>query len=169
VREIRTHGSLSGEWKRRHGRILWHWQPKGPVTCMADLNTPRHSSTLLVSSATAGSIATGALDNDDQVFEVMASNGLAENSDGFVEGSPIVFDDRGSDEDAAVEVGRHPLGASLGAVNGDDTEVLRTNFLNPWREDTGWFAKLAEFAGTTGGAAAFACTHGWIIQDGVDD
>jgi hypothetical protein len=100
-------------------------------------------------------IATGALDDDDQIFELMAINSLAKNSYGFVEGGPVVFDDRGSDEDAAVEVGRHPLGASLGAVNGDDTEVLRTNFLNPWREDTGWSAELAEFAGSTGGAAAF--------------
>ena len=31
-----------------HGRILWHRQPKGPATRMADLNPPRHSSTLLV-------------------------------------------------------------------------------------------------------------------------
>jgi len=114
-------------------------------------------------------IATGALDDDDQIFQVVASNGLAENSYGFVESGPIVFDDRGSDEGAAVEVGHHPLRASLGAVNGDDTEVLGTDLLNPWRKDTGWFAELAEFARMTGGAAAFACTHGWILRDGVDD
>ncbi len=114
-------------------------------------------------------IATGALDDDDQIFQAIASDGLAENSDGFVESGPIVFDDRGRDEGAAVEVGHHPLRAGLGAVNGDDAEVLGTDFLNPWRKDAGWIAELAEFTRTTGGAAIFAWTHGWILRDGVDD
>jgi hypothetical protein len=48
MREIRPSGSQSGEWKQRHGRILWHWQPKGPATRMADLNPLRHSSTPLI-------------------------------------------------------------------------------------------------------------------------
>ena len=47
------------------------------------------------------------------------------------EARPGVLDDGRGDEDAAVEVGEHPLGAGLGAVDGDDAEVLRPDGLDP--------------------------------------
>ena len=47
-----------------------------------------------------------------------------------LEARPGVLDDGGGYEDAAVEVGEHPLGAGLGAVDGDDAEVLRPDGLD---------------------------------------
>ena len=54
-----------------------------------------------------------------------------------------MFDKGGADEDAAVEVGEHPLGAGLGAVDGDDPEVLRTDGLDTWGDAPCGFPRWA--------------------------
>jgi hypothetical protein len=75
-------------------------------------------------------LAASAFDGDDQVAEVVRLEGLAELSDGGGEGGAVVLDDGRRDEDLAVEVGKHPLGAGLGTVDGDDAEVLGPDLLN---------------------------------------
>ena len=42
-----------------------------------------------------------------------------------------VFDLSGCNEEAAVEVGEHPLGPGLGTIDADDAEVLRSDGLDP--------------------------------------
>ena len=45
--------------------------------------------------------------------------------------------DRGRlDENAAVEVGQHDFGASLGAIDAEKAEVLRADGLNSWMNDS---------------------------------
>ena len=45
-----------------------------------------------------------------------------------------MVDGGGRDEDVAVEVGEHQLGARLGTVDADDAEVLGTDVLDAWVE-----------------------------------
>ena len=46
-------------------------------------------------------------------------------------------DGGGRDEDVAVEVGEHPLGAGLGTVEADDAEVLGSDLLDARVKDAG--------------------------------
>jgi hypothetical protein len=48
---------------------------------------------------------------------------------------PFGAEKGGRQEDLAVEVDEHPLGASLGAVDGDDAEVLGADVLNARVDD----------------------------------
>ena len=62
-------------------------------------------------------IAAGAFDGDEAIVELVRGKGLADLGDGGVEVGSVVGDGGGRDEDVAVEVGEHPLGAGLGAVD----------------------------------------------------
>ena len=77
------------------------------------------------------------LDGDDHVAQAVTSDRLADLGDHGVEAMPVVFDHGGWDEDAAVEVGEHPLGASLGTIDGHDAEVLGSDLLDPRMERPG--------------------------------
>ena len=68
---------------------------------------------------------------------VTAAIGLADLGDHRVEARLVVFDHGGGDEDAAVEVGEHPLGAGLGTIDGHDAEVLGADLLDPGMERSG--------------------------------
>src|SRR5262245_47817750 len=75
-------------------------------------------------------VATGAFDGDQEVFQVVVVDRLAESIDGGVEGRPVVCEGRRSHEHVAIEIGEHPLGPGLGAIDRDDAEVLGPNFLD---------------------------------------
>jgi hypothetical protein len=72
------------------------------------------------------------LDGDDDVGQGVLVDRPADRGDHGIEALAVVLDDGGRDEDAAVEVGEHPLGAGLGAIDSDDAEVL-----GPDRPDAG--------------------------------
>ena len=76
-------------------------------------------------------VSPGPLDGDDEVGDAGPGDGLADRPGHGLEARPGVLDDGGGYDDAAVEVGEHPLGAGLGAVDGDDAEVLRPDGLDP--------------------------------------
>src|SRR5262249_4076426 len=73
-------------------------------------------------------------DGDDQALQAMTPHGIAEGLQRPLEADLGVLDHGRRHEDPAVEVGQHPFGAGLGAINADDAEVLRPHGLNPGME-----------------------------------
>jgi hypothetical protein len=72
----------------------------------------------------------------------------------------------GWDEDAAVEIGEHPFGPSLGTIDTDDTEVLRSD-----RSDTGTDHATSLVDGLRSGRGAFlglgSASHGKDLPERV--
>ena len=81
-------------------------------------------------------VASGALDDDDQVLDVVPGHGVADGRHGGLEARPVVLDGGRLDEDSAVEVGEHDFGAGLGAIDADEGEVLRPDSLDARVNDT---------------------------------
>src|SRR6266850_5177799 len=75
-------------------------------------------------------VTAGPLDGDHEVAQVVVAAGPAELIDGGVEGGAVVREQRGGHQDVAVEIGEHPLGAGLGAIDRDDAEVFGTDLLD---------------------------------------
>ena len=73
-------------------------------------------------------VAAGPFDDHDQVADLGRSR--AERTLDRRANPAGLLDHGGSDEDAAVEVGEHPFGTGLGAIDGDDTEVLGSDPLD---------------------------------------
>src|SRR5262249_8115316 len=72
--------------------------------------------------------------------------------------------DRGQrNQDAAIEVGEHPVGAGLGRVDGDDAEVLGADRLDARGQEA---AGLAEVLAPLGAAGPASCAraHGWYLR-----
>lgn len=78
-----------------------------------------------------------ALDGHEHISKAVTLDRAADLGDHRVEALLVVFDHGGWDEDAAVEIGEHPLGTSLGTIHGHDTEVLGADLLNPRVERAG--------------------------------
>jgi hypothetical protein len=76
-------------------------------------------------------VATGALDSDHHVSELVGGDRLAERSPGIVERRAMVLNHSRRAADTAVEVSEHPLGADLGTVHGDDPKMFSTDSLDP--------------------------------------
>jgi hypothetical protein len=81
-------------------------------------------------------IRPGAFDDDDQVFEGVASRCIANALYGCVEAESVMRDCARLDENAAVEVSEHDLGARLGTIHAKDAKVLGTDGLDSWVNDT---------------------------------
>jgi hypothetical protein len=69
-------------------------------------------------------VMAGPLDGDDEVVEPMVVDGVTELRDGALEPVAVVGNLDGCDQDLAEEIGEHPLGPGLGAIDVDDAEVL---------------------------------------------
>jgi hypothetical protein len=79
-------------------------------------------------------VGAGAFDGHDQVPDVMLLHGLANAVEGRAQVALGVGHGRGGQQHPAKEVGEQVTGAGLGAVDGDDAEVLRTDGLDPLAE-----------------------------------
>ena len=69
-----------------------------------------------------------------------------------------MLDDGEGDEDAAVEVGEHPVGAGLGRVDGDDAEVLGSDGLDARGEEAVGFAEVLAPVGAAASGRVLGCT-----------
>ena len=69
-------------------------------------------------------ITPGLLQDHDVILDLVGSRDLADLGEGMIERVAAMVQDRGSDQNLAIEVGQHPLGAGLGTIDGDDAEVL---------------------------------------------
>ena len=77
------------------------------------------------------------LDGHEHISQAVGFHHAADLGDRRVKALLVVFDHAGWDEDAAVEIGEHPLGTSLGTIHGHDTEVLGADLLDPRVERSG--------------------------------
>src|SRR6516162_7506098 len=75
-------------------------------------------------------IAPGAFDRDQQIVQLVIANGLTELIDRGLERRSIVSKKGRTHDDVAVEIGKHPFGARLGAINRDDAKMFGTNLLD---------------------------------------
>lgn len=95
-------------------------------------------------------VTAGAFDRDQQIFQLMVADSLAELVERGFERRPVVGEESRPHQDVAIEIGEHPFGASLGAIDRDDAKVLGTNFLNARMKST---AGLLHDIDTTGTGA----------------
>jgi hypothetical protein len=81
-------------------------------------------------------VASGPLDHDDHVLDLVPSLRVAHLFYRRFEARPVVLDYGWLQEHAAIEVGQHHLGAILGAIDTKDREMLRADRLHPGMNDT---------------------------------
>src|SRR5262249_32161530 len=104
-------------------------------------------------------VAAGTFDGDDQVAELVLRGGAAEEVEGGVEIGSADGEGGGWDQDVAVEVGGEPLAAGLGAIDGDDAEVVGADGLDAWMEGAGGLVDGGVGAVPAAPAGA-GCGHG---------
>ncbi len=99
------------------------------------------------------------------IAEVVGGEGLTELRHGTCEGIAAVFDEGRADEHTTVEVGEHPLGAGLGAVDGDDPEVFRPDSLDTRGDHAVRFSEMDVFGATGPTDGGACCTHEWVLRE----
>src|SRR5271163_2462350 len=77
-------------------------------------------------------VASGTLDDGDQVFDAMPGHGIADSLQGCLEASLVVLDGGRFHKDPTIEVSEHHLGAGLGAIHTEKGEMVRTGRLDAW-------------------------------------
>ena len=111
-------------------------------------------------------VASRPLDNHDLIPDPGLLQGGAKTLDHRSEACLGVLNLCGWDEDAAVEIGEHPFGPSLGTIDTDDTEVLRADPL-----DTGTDHATRLVDGLRSGRGAFlglgSASHGKDLLESV--
>ena len=83
-------------------------------------------------------IRPGAFNDDDQVFEAVASRCIANALYGCVKAESVMRDCGRFDENATVEVSEHDLGASVRTIHAKDAKVPGTDGLDSQVNDTTW-------------------------------
>jgi hypothetical protein len=68
-------------------------------------------------------VASGALDDGNEIAELVIAHGLAEVGDGLFKRWARVFESAWAEEEVAEEVGQHPLGIAFVAIEASDAEV----------------------------------------------
>lgn len=87
-------------------------------------------------------VMTGPLHGDDEVVEPVVQNGLSELLESGSKPGLSVWNLDGGDQDLAEEVGEHPLGPGLGAIDADDTEVVGPDPLDAGMQGSGGLVDL---------------------------
>ena len=110
-------------------------------------------------------VAAGALHGDHEVLDAVTADRAPDGGHSLIERRAMMLDERWGDDDMAVEVREHPLRPVLGAVHGNDPEVLRTDFLHPWGKHAIGFTDVAALARAAARTrAANSSTHEWILR-----
>ena len=111
-------------------------------------------------------VASRPLDDHDLIPDPGLFQGGAKTLDHRSEACLGVLNLGGWDEDAAVKIGEHPFGPSLGTIDTDDTEVLRSDPL-----DTGTDHATSLVDGLGSGSGAFlglgSASHGKDLLERV--
>ena len=81
-------------------------------------------------------------------------------NNGRVEGQAVMLHDGGRDQDVAVEVAQHPFGASLGAIDADEAEVLGADALHPRVDDAAGLLQDLPLASGPASLTALGGGHG---------
>jgi hypothetical protein len=101
-------------------------------------------------------VAAGALDDDEEVAEVVIGDGLAKLPDGVVDGGAVVGEALGWDEKMAEEVGKDPFGIVFVAIEAGDAEVRGAGLLDPVVEVAAGLVERGGGASRAGSAIALA-------------
>jgi len=83
-------------------------------------------------------IASRPLDDNDQVLDAVPCTAIAHCLDRGLEAGSVVFGCHGLEEDSAVEVGEHHLGAGLGAIDANEGEMFGADRLNARVHHSAW-------------------------------
>jgi hypothetical protein len=102
-------------------------------------------------------IAAGAFDGDDDIAQIVPGHGLTQLSRRRRQGGPVMLDDGGWNQDIAIEVAQHPLGAGLGTIDADNAKMLRSDLLDARVNDA---ARLLQDLRTTARRAFTAASNG---------
>jgi hypothetical protein len=92
------------------------------------------------------------------VLQAVAGQDRVEEPHGVLKSGLIMLDDRGWDEDSAVEIGEHDFGPRLGTVDAEDAEVLGSDGLDPGMKDAVGLVDRVR-AGTTAGFLPSGRSH----------
>ncbi len=80
-------------------------------------------------------VASGALDGDEAITEIVGRHGLTHPGDCLVESLAVVRHHGRKNQDVTIEIGEEELRPRLGTVKANDAEVLRPDLLDAGVQD----------------------------------
>jgi len=94
------------------------------------MNDTRLESGITTGALHGAVIISGALNGNQEVTELVLADGVSQQGDHVLQLGARMFDRGGLQEDASIEVAEHPARALLGAIHGDNSEVLGSDGLD---------------------------------------